>query len=64
MIQECCQQAVDFKGRSTSGFCIYGDGDLLASYDGIQASVALSTCQEERAARVSIVTMILWFLNA
>ena len=58
----------DFAGcvdtrRSTSGFCLYGDGNLLASYAGIQASVALSTCQAEWAALVAIITMILWFLN-
>lgn len=49
--------------RSTSGFSIYGDGNLLACYSGIQATVPLSTTQSEWQALVAIITMIMWFLN-
>jgi len=49
--------------RSTSGFAIYGDGNLLSCYSGIQATVPLSTTQSEWQALVSIITIIVWFLN-
>lgn len=49
--------------RSMSGFGIYGDGNLLSSYAGLQPTVALSTTQAEWAALVAIITMIMWFLN-
>ena len=50
-------------GRSTSGYSIFGDGNLLSCYSGLQPTVALSTTQAEWGALVSIVTMIMWFLN-